>query len=92
MICLCVCLEGNKCHIFCRSSSLEHLIFFSKNLYPDSKQKVFYGHAFTTQMGCQAVSDSRESKTNEKYKQESFELSPNIDKYKSSLQVCTIRF
>ena len=38
-------------------------------------------------MGCQAVSDGRESKTIEKYKQESFELSPNIDRYKKSLQV-----
>ena len=38
-------------------------------------------------MGCQAVSDSSESKTIEKYKQQSLELSPNIDKYKNSLQV-----
>ena len=39
-------------------------------------------------MGCQAVGESRESKIIEQeYKQESFELSPNIDKYKNSLQV-----
>ena len=30
-------------------------------------------------MGCQAVSDSRESKIIEKYKQESITLSPNIE-------------
>ena len=38
-------------------------------------------------MGCQAVSDGRESKTIGKYEQESFELYPNIDRYKKSLQV-----
>ena len=42
-------------------------------------------------MGCQAVSDGRESKTIEKYKQESFELSPNIDRYKKAYKFCTIR-
>ena len=62
-------------------------LFFQRTYTLTVSRKYFYGHAFTTQMGCQAVSDSRESKIIEKYKQKSFELSQNIDKYKNSLPV-----
>ena len=41
-------------------------------------------------MGCQAVSDGRDSKTLKKDKQESFELSPNINRYKKAYRPCTI--
>ena len=41
-------------------------------------------------MGCQAVSDGRDSKTIKKDKQESFELSPNINRYKKAYKPCTI--
>ena len=41
-------------------------------------------------MGCQAASDGRDSKTIKKGKQESFELSPNINRYKKAYKLCTI--
>ena len=41
-------------------------------------------------MGCQAASDGRDSKTIKKDKQESFELSPNINRYKKAYKPCTI--
>ena len=37
-------------------------------------------------MGCQAASDGSDSNTIKKDKQESFELSPNINRYKKNLQ------